>query len=149
MHRWPISLSNRFGSLRFFVPIISKLVVAITLVLLGLQLPIAKAQSQAQVQVQAQAQVQVQVQGLNTRYQKTAKFAYMIIQDNNQLTLDAKPHNFAPAVKIFSDRQRLIRPSSLLNEKVAVAYLIDRHNDVSQVWVLTQEEVKQISTKKN
>ena len=90
-----------------------------------------------------------QAQSLDTRYHKTAKFGNMIIQNNNQLTLDEKPHNFAPAVKIFSDRQRLIRPSSLLNEKVAVAYLIDRHNDVSQVWVLTEEEVKQISAKKN
>ena len=107
------------------------------LALLVLQLPIAKAQSQ------------IQVQSPDTRYHKTAKFGNMIIQSNNLLTLDEKPHSFAPAVRIFSDRQRLIRPSRLLNEKVAVAYLIDRHNDVSQVWVLTEEEVKQISAKKN
>lgn len=107
------------------------------LALLVLQLPIAKAQSQTQAQ------------SPDTRYHKTAKFGNMIVQSNNLLSLDEKPYSFAPAVKIFSDRQRLIRPSSLLNEKVAVAYIIDRHNDVSQVWVLTQEEVKQITSKKN
>lgn len=137
MHRWQITHSNLFVSLPFFVQRISKLALGMLMALLVLQLSTAKAQSQAQVQ------------SADTRYHKTAKFGNMIIQDNNQLTLNEKPHSFAPAVKIFSDRQRLIRPSSLLNEKVAVAYIIDRHNDVSQVWVLTQEEVKQITSKKN
>lgn len=139
MHRWQITHLHLLVSLRFFVQSISKLVLLLLFALLVLQLPIAKAQSPAQTQVPIS----------DTRYHRTAKFGNMIIQSNNLLTLDEKPHSFAPAVRIFSDRQRLIRPSRLLNEKVAVAYLIDRHNDVSQVWVLTEEEVKQINAKKN
>ena len=58
--------------------------------LLVLQLSTAKAQSQAQVQ------------SADTRYHKTAKFGNMIIQDNNQLTLNEKPHSFALPLKFLA-----------------------------------------------
>ena len=84
----------------------------------------------------------------DTRYHRAAKFGNMVVQNKNQVLIYDKVFNFAPEVRIFSDRQRLIRPSSLLGEKVAVAYIVDRHNDINQVWVLTPEEVQFISKKK-
>ena len=84
----------------------------------------------------------------DTRYHRAAKFGNMLVQNKTQVLIDDKAFTFAPAARIYSDRQRLIRPSSLLGEKVAVAYLVDRHNDINQVWVLTPEEVQFISKKK-
>ena len=84
----------------------------------------------------------------DTRYHRAAKFGNMLVQNKTQVLIDDKAFTFAPAARIYSDRQRLIRPSSLLGEKVAVAYIVDRHNDINQVWVLTPEEVQFISKKK-
>lgn len=85
----------------------------------------------------------------DTRYHRNSKFGYLTVISKKQVSIDDKPLTFAPAVRIYNDRQRLIRPSSLLGSQAAVAYLIDRHNDVSEVWVLTEDEVKKISTLKN
>lgn len=133
MQRWHSHTSTHHLFFYWLSSKLKKASVFFALAFLALCAPITQAQDSA---------------NNDTRYHRAAKFGNMLVQNKNQVLIDEKAFTFAPAVRIFSDRQRLIRPSSLLGEKMAVAYIVDRHNDINQVWVLTPEEVQLISKKK-
>ncbi len=66
----------------------------------------------------------------------------MVVVQPPLVAMDDKPTRFAPGARILDTNNRLVQPSTLLNQELTVNYTVDLRGQVHQVWLLSEAEAK-------
>lgn len=101
----------------------------------------------AQAQTAQTAQVTAEVQASQaTRvrsFPKEALRGEMTVKQAPYLEMDDRLTRLTPGARVLDQDNRQVRPISLVNQDLTVNYLLDRRGQVTQAWILTDEEKKE------
>lgn len=64
----------------------------------------------------------------------------LIVQQPPVITMDGSTAQLSPGARIYSTRNLIVRPASLVGQELVVNYLADNGGQVSKVWILTEAE---------
>lgn len=66
----------------------------------------------------------------------------MVVVQPPLVAMDDKPTRFAPGARILDTSNRLVQPSTLINQELTVNYTVDLRGQVHHVWLLSEAEAK-------
>ena len=82
-------------------------------------------------------------QGVARSFPKEALRGELVVKQPPYAEMDDRPVRLSPGARILDTGNRSLRSASLLNQTLTVNYLLDRRGQVSQAWILTDEEKKE------
>lgn len=113
--------------LRQFVPLVALVIAA-----LGLLQTVVHAQTNAQTEAVAKR-----------RFPTTSLRGEMVVTSPPEILMDDRPDRLSPGARIRDTENRMVVSGALANQRVVVNYVRDPMGQVSEAWILTQEEARE------
>lgn len=84
-----------------------------------------------------------QAQSLQRPFPKEALRGTLVVTQPPYVKMDDRDGRLSPGARIRNTNNNVVRPSSLLNQKLTVNYTVDGRGQLRDVWILTPEEAKE------
>ncbi|MCW5653077.1 hypothetical protein [Hydrogenophaga sp.] len=86
---------------------------------------------------------QAQAQAVQRSFPAKALRGAMVVTQPPLVTMDDRATRLAPGARILDASNKLVMPSTLINQERTVNYTLDQRGQVHQVWLLTDAEAKE------
>lgn len=77
----------------------------------------------------------------------SVKFATLRVGPAFDATLNKDPVRLSPGLRLYTQQNMMVLPSTVVNQPVKVAYVLDIQGFVKEAWILSDNEIQSVEIK--